>query len=249
MPRRFITIQARMGSTRFPGKIMEPIFDGMGSLEIMIRRMLKVSSAETFVLTSKSRNDQEIEDACKKLGVKCFRGNEEDVMTRMTDFIGKVSDSDYDAIVDLTSDCPLVSHSRVNSMLSLFRLKGYEYLSNVVTRTHPDGFDVQIYNAECLIEANSLVIDKALRQHTGWNILNSSWAEPIRIGNVPAEEDQRFPEWGLTLDTRDDLELLRRIFDHFGTIFFSEVEAVEFLKGKLDLLKINSSVKRKIAGE
>jgi len=140
----YLTIQARMGSTRLPGKVLKHLWKNYSVLTYMIKRLSFVDGDKKIViLTTKNKKDLPIVKLCKKLKIDYFRGSEHDVLKRMYDFIIKfdVHESN-DVIVDLTGDCPLVDPYLINDMIFKYLFYGYQYLSNIITRSYPDGFDI-----------------------------------------------------------------------------------------------------------
>ena len=250
------TIQARMSSGRFPGKVLKELWNGMSVLEFMIQRLrLSKEIDHIVVLTTLNRADKPIIDLCRKLNCNYHRGNENDVMDRMIGFLDSWRNHD---IIDLTSDCPFISPFLIDMMLEQYSRFEFDYLSNCITRTYPNGFDIQIYK-QFLIEKIYDEIQNMIKQnenhksHTGWNIINYSYLlqhqNTIKIGNWPAPQNLTYPEWGLTLDTTEDLILLKNICNHFNSLNFSCQYIIEYLEKNPELLLINQKVKRKTPGE
>ena len=243
-----------MNSRRFPGKVLKELWNGMSVLEFMIRRLrLSKKIEHIVVLTTLNRADKPIIDLCKKLNCNYYRGNENDVMDRMIGFLN--SWSTHDTIIDLTGDCPLVTPYSIDLMVGWYEEYNFDYLSNCINRTYPDGFDIQIYRSDLLRKIYNKVKheNKKHLSHTGWNIINYSYVlqitDLLKIGNWPANELYNYPEWGLTVDTPEDLELLKKICEHFNSLDFSSQYIIEFLKANPELLEINKSVQRKTPGE
>jgi len=244
----YITIQARTQSTRFPNKIFQELWNEMSVLECMIERIKLAQKefdekSEIVILTTGNPADQTIIDFCDKKKVAYFVGDEENVFKRMKDFC-KTIVNNQSVIVDLTSDCPVICPMMLRDMIDGFILYKLNYLSNTITRTFPDGFDIQIYNKFVL---NKLALQKYGQSHTGWNIINNL-SYDLMAANYPAHDTMFYPELGLTIDEPEDLEVIKNIFNHFDTIDFTAYEIIILYKNKPELFEANKNVKRKIPG-
>ena len=250
----YATIQARMGSSKFPGKQLKPLYEEQSVLKVMHDRVKICADIDhVTILTTFNKYDDEIVRECNDWDMLCFRGDEDDVMNRMVDFCKELDDEDI--IVDLTGDCPLVCPYLIRAYLALFGDYNYDYLSNTMTRSYPDGFDIQIYKVKH-IKAINKYVEGPHRSHTGWNIVHHSWRlnswdrnKGIKLGNLPAPLSLCFPSWGLTLDEPDDLVVIKKLFQYFKGIDFMAKDAIEYLKQNKHILLINKGVKRKVPGE
>lgn len=245
-------IQARMSSTRFPGKVLEEIQDKT-ILQHIVERLQSCNEIDEIVIaTTVNPNDKAIENLCKYHGYNYFRGNEEDVLQRVID-CAKQHNADW--IVDITADCPFVDPKMTDAMIKKSIDKNYDYISNIIVRTFPDGFDVQVYKRKVLEEINKLITNVKYRTHSGWNILSHidlyeiTYKKLLRIHNISAPTKYMYQKWGLTLDTQEDFTLIKHIFDYFyahGFEKYISFEAVmEYLLANPDLLMINSNIVRK----
>ena len=212
-------VQARMGSTRLPGKAMMEI-GGKPCLYHVVNRIRKAQRInEVIIATPDNPNNEPIWDYCQQNNILCFAGDEEDVLKRVRDAAALYS---VDNIVDITADCPLVDPYMLDEMIASHTRNNADLTSNVVKRCWPDGFDIQIYKREILEALNVLVENKTHRLHTGWNILNYL----IKI----EEHLQRFlfisshlpsgkyfkPDWRITLDTKEDALVIDDILKNLG---------------------------------
>lgn len=237
-------IQARMNSSRFPGKVLYPLFQGMGSMEIMVKKLRMIKAIDEIVVaTTVNEIDKPIIELCEKIGVKYYRGSEDDVLQRVVDC---AVENRIGIIIDLTSDCPLFSIDLLLLMIQLF--DNYEYLSNVITRSFPDGYDIQIYKAEILEKLTQRKNYRLQKAHTGWNILhNSMFLNPLKIGNIPAPKKYYYPKLELTLDYKEDAKIISKIFNIAGTIVVELDKVLEMINsGKV---KMNNNLYRKLPGE
>lgn len=195
-------VQARMGSSRLPGKVMMDL-DGRPLLRFMLDRLANLDM-DVVVATSDRTNDDPIVDCAVGAGVAIVRGSEKDVLGRF----GVVLDECRpDHVVRLTADCPLLDHHIVDSVVQRHLSTGAEYTSNTLIRTHPDGLDVEVVRSEVLREAIAVATDSAEREHVTPYIYRrpgtfrlAAWREDDRLGHL---------RW--TVDTRKDLVRIRRL--------------------------------------
>lgn len=245
-------IQARMGSTRLPGKVLFKLGD-REVLKLVYDRVAKSNVDEVVVATTHNPLDDEIVNFCEQNKIKCFRGSEDDVLGRVYECAVKHG---ADVIVEITADCPFVDYRHINKMLKFFcvNLNPFKYISNCFPRSWSDGFDIQIYNMTSL--ATTLRLPGTNKEHVGWNIQNILSDVVLWKSHYPAPDKYRQPEIGLTLDTKEDYVLLNTIADILtfrrGAKNLDEVSAEEIMDLVLDnpkLLEINKHVQRKVPGE
>jgi len=238
-------IFARMRSTRLPGKVLKKL-NGKSSIWWMVNRCLSAKYVDDVIIatTSNSANDPIRDHVNKYFGnsnqvsVFSYSGAENNCIERM---IAAAQKNKTDIIVDLTCDCPLVDPRHIDYLYETLIKNDVDYVSNCVTRSWPDGFDIQVYGINALKECNKIFTPDC---HVGINLaLNPEYFE---IMNWPASPDMHYPDWGLTLDTPEDYELLKKVFDKFGhDVFFKVEDVVYWLNENPELLKINSNIKRK----
>jgi len=256
-------IQARMASTRLPGKVLMNLA-GKNSLTHIVDRV-KASGVvdEICIATTTNRKDLRIKDYCHEvLKVHVYQGSEEDVLGRVYKSAEKMS---ANIIVDITADCPMIDIEHLKILVREVKNNGSLYASNVITRTFPDGYDIQVYSFKILFLLNRIVLRDTHRCHVGWNAIEyinqlTDWLGysqgNLKYSSLPAKEKLCHPEWGLTLDTEKDFDLLSRIFTHFRDKnkkedwnLFSCEDVVDYLNKNKRLLAINKNIVRKIPGE
>ncbi len=251
-------ITARMKSGRLPEKVLLNLHD-RPALRWVADRCSQAHIDGVIIATTADPSNDPIETAMgRDYLVYRYKGDEEDVLGRVlavAQWIGA------DIIVDVSGDCPCVDPRHIDQFLEMLKddydchidLSGKrnqkyikpDYVSNVVTRTWSDGFDIQCYKTEALAKVKEL-FDPL--HHVGWNICQHP--EVFKIWNVPAPSEMHWPELGLTLDQPEDYELLKIIFNYFGkNPSFTAEEVVAWLKGNPHLLEINENVRRKIPEE
>jgi spore coat polysaccharide biosynthesis protein SpsF len=246
-------IQARMGSSRLPGKVMLPLCNKI-VIQQLVDRVRACDEIDTIIVAMPDTPlDKKLAEFCvKELQVGVFKGSENDVLGRVTTASSMMRRLDS-IIVDITADCPLVDPRDISKLIKMQRASDLDYVSNVVVRSYPDGFDIQVYKKSVLEKVNQAVTNKIHRRHSGWNILNycgTFFPQAIKIANMTVPEDKYFhPDWGLTLDTTEDWALLNYIFEHFKGELFSSSEVMDLILSNMDLLNYNKNVKRNTPGE
>ena len=233
------TIEARMTSSRLPGKVLLP-FAGKPALERLIERVRRSRYVDDIVVATTINNeDQPIIDLCEKIGCSYFRGSEEDVLSRV---LGATKSVNGDIIVEITGDCPLLDHRHVDRMIELFYSGEYDYAS---MKKFPNGFDVQIFPTEALGKVDKLTDDPIDRVHVSYYIY--AHPETFRLFHWYAEGDMNWPEGRVTLDEQSDYELLNAIVEDLypKNEDFSAEDIVRLLKSRPDLVAINAEVRQK----
>ena len=235
-------IEARMGSTRLPGKVMLEIA-GKPTLYHLVRRLKAVSSLDEIVIaTTKEIADDAIFDFSKNQGIKCFRGSEEDVLGRVIDAAESVR---ADVIVEVTGDCTLIDPDLVEQTIRVFLRNKVDYAANSFISSYPDGMDTQVFLLDALRRSGGLTNDPLDREHVTRHIVN----HPDLFSHLYliAPPSLHWPGLGLTLDEPRDFELISKIINYFGEEepYFSCLDVIKLLRANPDWLEINDDVKRK----
>lgn len=202
-------IQARMRSTRLPGKVLLPIL-GRPMLELMIERLKRVKEIDEVVIaTSTDPTCEEIEELAQRLNVKCFRGSEEDVLDRVVKACRWVK---ADLIVETTGDCPLIDPEVVSLVIKTFLSNKVDYCSNILERTYPRGLDTQVFPLSVLEEVATLTQDPVDREHV--SIYIYTHPERYKLLNVKSSLLEDPTQLRLTVDTPEDFQLIRKIYEY-----------------------------------
>jgi len=236
------TIEARMTSSRLPGKVMLPAA-GKSMLEHLVNRLKQVRSInEIVVATTINATDDCLVEEAHRIGVKSFRGSEEDVMERV---IGAAASTNADIVVEITGDCPIIDPLLVEQTIQMFLHNDCDYASNAHVRSYPDGMDVQVYNLTTLKKSFSMTNDPLDHEHVTAHIIRHP--EIFRQVALVAAPDCFWPELGLTLDEQQDYQLLKHLIESLGAAneYFSCREAINYLCNNPQLLELNAAVKRK----
>lgn len=202
-------IQARMGSTRLPGKVLAQI-SGVPVLEFMVRRVRgSKRCSEVWVATSDHVGDDPVVDLCGRLGVPVFRGSENDVLER---YRAAAENAGADVVVRLTADCPFADPGVIDEAIAHFESDKFDYVSNVIRRSFPDGLDVEVFSRVTLERAARECADAKFREHVTPYMRSGSYASgktgQFRIGHVTAPANFSHLRW--TLDTPEDLGFFQK---------------------------------------
>lgn len=231
-------IQARVSSTRLPGKILAELA-GKPLLYHVVSRVKQAKTiTKVIVATTDKPNDNETEKCCKKIGVDCFRGSEDDVLDR---FYQAAKYFSANLVVRLTADCPLLDPVIIDRVVDVFKKGNYDYVSNVIEPTFPDGLDTEVFSFEALERAWKEAVIKSEREHVTPFIRKSS--NLFRLANVKNEIDLSAMRW--TVDEPADLEFVRRVYAHFGpNQLFGIADIVALLHAHPELQTINATFER-----
>jgi spore coat polysaccharide biosynthesis protein SpsF len=236
------TVEARMTSSRLPGKVLLPVL-GKPMLHHLVTRLRAAPSIDEIVLaTTVNAADDRLAGFAKDEHIRCFRGSEDDVMARV---VGAAESAAADVVVEITGDCPLVDPQIIERCIGTFKANDTAYVGNALVRSYPDGMDVQVFPLEMLRRSAAMTNDPRDREHVTLHIRNHPELFPHR--HVMAESDIHWPELGLTLDEYADYELLKRVIEHFGSENTTPAcrEIVHLLRANPEWLAINESVQRK----
>jgi glutamate-1-semialdehyde 2,1-aminomutase len=200
-------VQARMGSTRFPGKVMEPAC-GKPLIEILFHRLSLSNKIDKIILaTSINKENDTLSEFIEKLGFEVFRGSEYDVLDRYYQ-IAKLHSPK--TVLRITGDCPLIDPKIVDKSINQFEQEQVDYLNNTTPPTYPDGMDVEIFNFETLREAWKNAGSSHDREHVSPYIRNNDKFSKSYLIN-----DNNYGHVRLTVDEPEDLKVIVGILDYF----------------------------------
>lgn len=235
------TIEARMTSSRLPGKVLMPAFENISMLEFMINRVKQSKYIDqVIVATTTNSTDDPIVELCDKLGLSYFRGSEPDVLLRVLEAHKQY---ESDVIVELTGDCPLIDPEITDQVIETYLNKNCDYVSNCHVRSFPDGLDVQVFSTKVLDEVSNKTQDQYDRENVSSYIYRSG---EYTLESIIAEGDLHWPELRITLDDKGDYELIKIVIENlypekgYG---FSAMEIINFLKGNPEVMKLLEDVR------
>ncbi len=241
-PRVLVIVQARLGSTRLPGKTLEKIA-GRPMLELVLDRAKAIPGIDGLVLATTDRpQDAALVEVARKRGLPWVRGSEEDVLDR---FHVAVTEYPADVIVRISPDCPLLDPRVAGKVLATFQETPAQlrYVSNVNPPMFPDGLDTEVFSREALETAWREAELLSDREHVTPFIRKQP--QRFNVENVPNDTDLSWERW--TVDTASDLEFVRQIYEALcpsGLRIFGMEEVLKLLRKHPELRKINAGQRR-----
>lgn len=232
-------IQARMGSTRLPGKVLRDI-NGETMLSRVVQRVRQADLLNQIVVaTTTEAADNPIVFECDNLNVAVFRGSEMDVLDR---YYQASLAYESDAIVRITSDCPLIDPFLIDKVVRTFLNETPDYASNAVIRTYPRGLETEVMTQSALTRSWLEATKPYQRAHVTPYI----YQNPRLFRMVPVQSTIDYSHHRWTVDTIEDLKLVQAIYSHFAKEhFFSWQEILNLLDREPDLQQLNEHVRQK----
>jgi len=199
-------VQARMDSTRLLGKVLLPIL-GVPMIELLLERLSHSKNIDQIVLaTSTQASNEQLSKYVEDMDYSVYRGSENDVLDR---YYQAACIYKADIIVRITGDCPLVDPQIVDSVIN--RFMELDYVCNINPPTYPDGLDVEVFSSSALSKAWKEASKDYEREHVTPYIRESKC---FTTANVTCAEDYSHERW--TVDVSEDLEVIRKVFEHFN---------------------------------
>lgn len=201
-------VQARMGSTRFPNKVIRPIM-GVPMIELLLNRLAKGRQIDRIILaTSDDPKNTALVEHVTRLGYTVFQGSENDVLDR---YYQAAKLHNPDVVVRITGDCPLIDYTLVDHVITAFRKAEVDYACNTNPPTYPDGLDVEVFSYSALEQAWREATQPHEREHVTPYIRESG---KFRLLNVTHSEDLSAERW--TVDEPADFQVVKTIFEYFS---------------------------------
>ena len=232
-------VQARMGSTRLPGKVLLDLA-GRTMLARVVRRVARAALVEEVVVaTTDSPDDDPIVEECRRLPVACFRGNEDDVLDR---FQQAATAFQADVVVRITADCPLIDPEVTDLVIRAFLDHRPDYASNTLRRTYPRGLDTEVIAAAALAHASREASEPYQRVHVTPYLYQ--YPELFRLLAVTGSEDLSRHRW--TVDSPQDLRFARAVYRRMGGVdAFSWHDVGRLVAEEPTLADLNRDVRHK----
>jgi spore coat polysaccharide biosynthesis protein SpsF len=232
-------VQARMGSTRLPGKVMLPL----AGKPLILRMIERINSAkycgEIIAAITFDEDDDPIAEACRQNKIALFRGHPTDLIDRHLNIAKKYN---ADAVVKIPSDCPLIDPDIVDKVIKFYidNSTSLDYVSNLHPATYPDGNDVEIFSISALEKAWEEAEKGFEREHT----TPYFWENPdkFKIGNITWETELDYSmSYRFTIDYEEDYIFIKKIYEELypKNPLFSLNDILTLLKDKPEILKIN----------
>lgn len=235
-------VQARMGSTRLPNKVMK-LINGVPMIELLLSRLARAKEIDQIVLaTSDNANNVQLLEHVRSLGFPCEAGSENDVLDR---YIFAAQAHSADIVVRITGDCPLVDPELVDECIRRFKASSFDYFSNITPPTFPDGLDVEVMTIAALKKAHQESHVDSDREHVTPYIRESAL---FSSGSLQNEEDVSDCRW--TVDDPEDFEVIKNVFNYFAPqVFFSWKDVLELQRTQPELFLANRKIARNLGAK
>lgn len=232
-------LQARCSSSRLPGKVLKPLL-GQPMILRQIERLRRTQRIdELMVVTSEDASDDALAEVCEKADVPVFRGSLNDVLDR---FYRAIESKTVDHVVRLTADCPLTDPATVDAVIDFYLDGGFDYASNTLSPTYPDGLDAEIFRAEVLRTIWREASLPSEREHVTSFIYKHP--ERFKLGNLARDPDLSSLRW--TVDTPADFVFAEAVYEalYAGNSGFDFADVLALLARRPELQLINTEQAR-----
>jgi len=236
------SIEARFSSSRLPGKVLNKVC-GIPVLSHMVRRLKRSSFIDKIVIaTTTNPKDIAICELAKQEGVDYFQGSEDDVLARVVDCHERAGS---DVIVELTGDCPLIDVYWVDRVIEKFLENKWDFVSNCIPMTFPRGLDCKAFWYKDLKWMADNIKDMAVREHVSLHYYEKKGR--YKLGSIESPDWLKYPDYRWTLDTKEDLEFISKIYEALYTKdnYFNSWDIMHLLKKSPELLTINKDIAQK----
>jgi spore coat polysaccharide biosynthesis protein SpsF len=233
-----VIIQARMGAKRLPGKVLKQI-DGQPLLKYQIERINRSKHVKCIVIaTTTSMMDDPIAKFCHDSGLNCFRGDEQDVLSRYFECAKKFG---IETIVRITADCPLIDPEIIDQTIDLFLKSESDFAANTVppeSSFFPDGSDVEVFSFKALNKAYYECKDEHFREHVTFYF----WKVNNGFNTIQLKSERNLSQYRITVDYQEDFEVVEFIFKSIKkrNIFGNLNEIISILDKNPEIRKRNS---------
>ena len=235
-------VQTRTGSSRLPGKVLK-LLVGQPMLSHLIDRLKAAKLLDEIIIaTTTLDQDLPVVELARQAGVKCYRGDEDDVLSR---YIGAAKEAKADVVVRVTGDCPLIDPVTVDNVVSCFLNHDFDYVGAGVSTGFPRGLDTEVFTWQTLLDVHHSGHEKPDREHVTYYIHRHP--ERFKLGYYQAPPELRCPGFRLCVDEEDDFRLINEIYQCLyrpGEIIDIK-KVIELLKSNPELALINAHVKQK----
>lgn len=230
-------VQARMGSTRLPNKVMK-LIGGRPMIELLLARLSRAREVhEVMVATSVDPRNEPLVEHVQALGYKCSRGSENDVLDR---YLQAARLAEADVVIRITGDCPLVDPELVDEAVRQFRAAGVDYFSNVAPPTYPDGLDIEVFTVDAMARAARETSKAFDLEHVTPYLRESGKFSQAGMRNAADHSKLRW-----TVDEPADFEVISRVFAHFSPeIHFGWQQVLELQRSHPEIFEANKQLIR-----
>ncbi len=230
-------VQARMGSTRLPNKVMK-LITGVPMIELLLARLANAKEVDQIIVaTSKDERNLPLVAHVQKLGYVCEQGSEDDVLDR---YLQAAKAHQADIIVRITGDCPVVDPDLVDKVIYSFKIANVDYFSNVDPPSYPDGLDIEVFTFEALYRASIETRDPFDREH-----VTPYFRKPGKYKTEAMHHSKDLSALRWTVDEHADFEVIEKVFKYFHPkIDFTWGDILALQKQKPEIFNINQHIVR-----
>ena len=230
-------VQARMGSTRLPNKVMKPI-GGIPMIELLLTRLVCAKEVDQIIVaTSVDEVNLPLVEHIHKLGYTCEQGSENDVLDR---YVQAAKKHQADVVVRITGDCPLVDPELVDEVIRSFKAANVDYFSNTNPPTYPDGLDIEVFTFKALEQASQETIDPFDQEH-----VTPYLRKPGKFITATMKHIQDLSALRWTVDETTDFAVIEKVFQHFHPrTDFTWSEVIALQSQRPELFNINQHLAR-----
>ena len=230
-------VQARMGSTRMPNKVMKPI-GGIPMIELLLARLAGSKEVDQIIVaTSADKRNMALVEHVRKLGFSCEKGSENDVLDR---YVNAAKKHNADVIVRITGDCPLVDSKLVDEAIRRFKIEDIDYLCNNYPPTYPDGLDIEVCSFKALDRASSETTESFDREH-----VTPYLRKPGKFKTLTLKYSRDLSAMRWTVDEPADFSVIEKIFQYFyPRTDFTWLEVLSLQIQHPELFKLNQNIIR-----
>lgn len=234
-----VIIQARMGSSRLPNKVLRQLC-GKPMLQHIVERVQKSKYVDhIMVATTVKEEDDEIENMCRRMQADCYRGSENDVLDRYYQAANKYQPKN---VIRITADCPFIDPTVIDQLIQIHEAGGYDYTSNTLVETYPDGLDTEIFKFSALVKAWEEADLASEREHVTPYIKFKGQFKRFSVERSPSLADKRW-----TVDTEADFEVVTQVYNALYNnqqdIFLMD-DILKFLEKHRQIEQLNENIVR-----
>lgn len=238
-----VTIEARMTSSRLPGKVLMKSC-GKPMLELMIERIRRSQTIDDIIVaTTINKDDDAIVDLCDKIGCKYFRGSEDDVLERV---LLAAKSLDAKTVVETTGDCPFIDWRHIDHLVRFYENNEFDFVANNSEKSFPKGFDIRIFSSKMIEDLNANSTNPLDHEHV--SIHFPEHPEKYRCYNWVADGNENRPEIEVTLDELGDYKLIDSIFEglYRKNADFTCSDVIHYIDEHSDILNLVNGISRTV---
>ena len=236
-------INVRLGSSRLPGKVLKPLWNGKSALEILIERLRASTEIDEIIInTTTNPLDDKLVDFCKSNNLRYNRGSEDDVLSRMCDCVKKYN---MESFVEVFGDCPLIDPKIVSNLAKIFIDNNHDFVGNDMKTTFPPGFEVEVVKSSALLDSEKLCNDPSIREHGTLYIRQNPGLYDL-VNIEYSKKIDFLPH--LTLDTIEDFNVINYLHEALTSTcgdFFDLEDLLNFISKNPSSAQGNAHIERK----